>query len=96
VSDQVKAAFEAWAKTQGYEMDSMTYDDGAVEYYSSETWALWGCWKAATASHAAEVEALRSALEDLLDAWDCIADLEGWDKDHIEAAAKARAALKGD
>jgi hypothetical protein len=64
--DQLKAAFEAWAGKRGYALDSMTYDDGAVEYHSAETWSLWLGWQAATASHAAEVEALRSALLNLV------------------------------
>lgn len=44
----------------------------------------------------AQVIRLRAALLDLLDAWDCVSDLRGWDKDHLAAITTARAALKGD
>jgi hypothetical protein len=93
--DQVREAFEHWFSDGGeHPLACQRAADGG--YLLAQAESSWTAWQAATASHAAEVEALRSALEDLLDAWDCIADLEGWDKDHIEAAAKARAALKGD
>lgn len=87
MADQVREArakFEAWWIT------------AFPVWAPSSRIAAERAWEAATASHAADVEALRSALKDLLDAWDCVSDLRGWDKDHLTAITTARAALKGD
>jgi hypothetical protein len=90
--DQLKAAFEAWAGKRGYALDSMTYDDGAVEYHSAETWSLWLGWQAATASHAAEVAELRRLIAD--DAYACTFQTFGQYRTALLKAADA--ALKGD
>jgi hypothetical protein len=44
-----RAAFEAWAGSQGYDTSSETFGDSEPEYIESETWALWGCWLARSA-----------------------------------------------
>lgn len=39
------------------------------------------------------VEALEKGLQDVLDAWDCVCQVEGWDKDHVANVLVARSLL---
>jgi hypothetical protein len=90
-SDQVRARFDAWWKQKSEPLHP------SMRFVLSEV--AFDGWQAATASHAAEVEALRSALQRL-------ASTEAFALPRVLHAASdvellmridfARAALKGD
>jgi hypothetical protein len=96
--DQVRDAFEHWFSDGGeYPLACQRSGDGGYLLAAAES--SWTAWQAATAPHAAEVEALRSALQRL-------ASTEAFALPRVLHAASdvellmridfARAALKGD
>lgn len=88
MADQVREAFEAWCLKEG-RLPAGLKRRGDGEYFYDVVQSDWESWQAATASHAADVEALRSALKAVLD------DLDIGAHPHLHIE-QIRAALKGD
>jgi hypothetical protein len=83
--------FEAWSRSQpggGFALDRYT-DPECTEYIHYATEWTWQAWQAASAGRQELVEALRG----LLNTWNAVCDVKGWDRDHTVAAELARVAL---
>lgn len=80
--------FEKWARDFNFPLYRFSSEHAG--YAATTTGAAWQAWQAASQG---KQELLR-ALQNLLQAWDSVCDLRGWDKDHITAAEEARALLK--
>jgi multidrug resistance efflux pump len=100
-SDQVREAFEHWFSDGGeHPLACQRAADGG--YLLAQAESSWTAWQAASASHAAEVEALRKALTKLCTQFPTDHDMAaaGWGTTEINEACNAydaaRAALKGD
>jgi hypothetical protein len=94
-SDQVREAFEHWFSDGGeHPLACQRAADGG--YLLAQAESSWTAWQAATASHAADVEAIRDALRRIALAKPDRLD-HSRDVAIIERAARiAAAALKGD
>jgi hypothetical protein len=103
-SDQVRDAFEAWFEADALPLEHSNWFrlDTDGDYQLDYVGWCWKGWQAATASHAAEVEALRKALTKLCTQFPTDHDMAaaGWGTTEINEACNAydaaRAALKGD
>jgi hypothetical protein len=80
-----QARFEAWAIERGW--NPVRSSNG--HYMEIGSSIAWQAWQAASAGRQELVEALRG----LLNTWNAVCDVKGWDRDHTVAAELARAAL---
>lgn len=101
MADQVREAFLRWAKDNGFNVDARFENVGKLSQFLATEHA-WQGWQAATASHAADVEALTKAAQRLCRSFPTDDDMAaaGWGRAEIDEACNAydalRAALKGD
>jgi hypothetical protein len=84
---QEREPFETWLNEADPGSDLSLDDD--FDYFDGHVHLQWQAWQAASAGRQELVEALRG----LLNTWNAVCDVKGWDRDHTVAAELARAAL---